>query len=99
MGEMGMTQGEMMIWAAVFARECHEIHNPPGYLVTNDDDDAAWVQWERSQVTSAAEVACGRVALLRESIGDIADGFGESDELEMAKEMLGVVTPTPGEEE
>ena len=72
-----MTNGEKMVWAAVFAREMEALKNPPPYVFA--DPDIKWKEWEHSQTCSACEVACGAVDRLREvvSTGRLYEGFGD----------------------
>lgn len=85
-----MTNGEKMVWAAVFAREMEVLHNPPPYVVM-DQDRTKWEEWEQEQACSAAEIACAAVDHLRDIIntGRLHHGFGDiGGVVQMALEMI-----------
>lgn len=62
-----MIDGEKMIWAAVFARECSRLRYPPN-KVKGANKGKEYVLWEQHVAITAAEVATLRVQLLRESM-------------------------------
>jgi len=77
-----MTDGEKMLYAAVFA-QCYDISNPP---VIHDGD--AWREWESARVHVAAECAAGAVERLREDLAGLGEGFGkDSNVYRFAKAM------------
>lgn len=67
-----MTANERLVWAAVFAKELN-LHNLPSIGVQDGD---AWAEWERGQVSMAAECATGAVMRLRQTVPAVVDGFG-----------------------
>ena len=84
-----MTQGEKMVWAAVFAAK-HDISNPPRHCLVphGEETDKRWQEWEANQAVSAIEFAGYAVLRLREVEGRVADGFGEdSDVYQLYMEM------------
>jgi hypothetical protein len=69
-----MTEGEKVVWAAVFARE-FDLHNPPRQcLGASRETDQLWREWEQSKCHSAAEVASAAVMHLREQREAIEEG-------------------------
>lgn len=71
-----MSEGEKVIWAAVFARE-FDLHDPPKRCLVGLDEetDKAWAEWEQGQCHSAAEVASAAVMHLREQREAIEEGW------------------------
>ena len=85
---MSMSQGEKLIWAAVFAREC-SLHNPPPHVL-RPGKEQAWEDWELDQFVTAAEIAGGAIEYLREKVpARVLEGFGqESSTYKMLMEMV-----------
>jgi hypothetical protein len=83
-----MTDGEKMVWAAVFALEFQETKHPPSRVLTPDKSEE-WAEWERDIVSSAIERAGIAVRYLREAEKRIADGYGPSETEEFYKAMMG----------
>jgi hypothetical protein len=82
-----MTDGEQLVWAAVFAK-LYDLSNPPPH-VTKPGRDKVWRAWERGQVVDAVERAGHAVRYLREIRGHVKEGFGDnSDVYQMLVEML-----------
>lgn len=67
-----MTDGEKMVWAAVFAKH-YDLSSPPRDVV---HDTKKWQAWESAQVHIAIECAAGAVERMREEVEAIAKGFG-----------------------
>lgn len=70
-----MTDGEKMVWAAVFAKELN-LHNPPSRCLVGKDADKEWTKWEAAQVQSAIESAGYAIEHLREAEPGVYGGHG-----------------------
>ena len=67
-----MTQGEKLVWAAVYANRL-DLKNPPKHVIM---DDEKWAEWERGQVMAAVEYAGIAVRYLREVRSETKSGYG-----------------------
>lgn len=82
-----MTQGEKMVWAAVFAQEYVKMMHPDPYFAFINRDHKK--SCEQNSVHQAVEAACGAVEYLREEAPDIKEGFdGVTNVYTMLEEML-----------
>jgi hypothetical protein len=72
-----MTDGEKMVWAAVFAKELN-LRDPPSWCLVGEDSDNEWVKWEASQTQQAIEAAGYAIAHLREAEPGVYSGHGSS---------------------
>ena len=89
-----MTDGEKMIYAAVFAKEAN-LRNPPGGMCRPGNGDE-WRRWEADQIASAAEYASTMVEYYRIAGARIIDGWGEdSVDYRMFCAMTGLRHPSP----
>jgi hypothetical protein len=81
-----MTEGEKMVWAAVWAaRWLRAIDNPPRGRTPDWDQG----RYEAEEACSAAEVADSALTVLGKIEPMLADGFGESDRVvERFREMV-----------
>ncbi len=70
-----MTEGEKLVWAAVFARES-SLRDPPPNVLTPGGN--AWRAWEEDQIATAVEIAGGAVDYMREIQARVAEGHGKS---------------------
>ena len=87
-----MTPGEMMIYAAVFAKEANGLRNPPNGICT-PGREADRTQWEQDQIAGAAELASSIVEYYRKAGTRIKEGWGkDSKDYQM---FLSITGQTP----
>lgn len=70
-----MTDGEKMVWAAVFAKNL-DLRNPPSHCVVGENADKELTRWESAQVQSSIEAAGYAVQHLREAEPGVYDDYG-----------------------
>ena len=88
---MVLTQGEKMVWAAVYGVEyMRRVNMQPLDGPAGEGSREWWEAWEREQAHSAIESAACAVELMRSSEPEIEDGFGSDHEVtQMLRAMLG----------
>ena len=90
---MQMTEGEKIIWAAVFVKECDTKFAPPHLRLPKQRKERE--EWARGVAVSAIETTCYGVRMLRGVEPDVVEGFGEdSDVVAMLREMIGAMART-----
>ncbi len=92
-----MTNGEMMVWAAVYARQYNLLLRPPDDVCLKINEPGVWDKFEEDVLSHAADRACRAVQSMRGSLPDIEEKFGldmDADEdhsrevTKMLREML-----------
>jgi len=80
-----MTSGQMMVWAAVLAKEL-DISNPPRHVL---EDETQWSKWEDNRLITAIEQA-NHVVKWLETIGpQVKEAMGgETDSYITLMEMI-----------
>lgn len=74
-----MTEGEKMVWAAVYAKK-RDLSNRPSDCIIGEGSDERWRQWEEDQTVSAIEHANYAVQAMREALPAVIEGYGEDDD-------------------
>jgi len=82
-----LTQGEQVIYAAVFAAEVAPLFKPGGvplHIIEAGTED----EWRKRQAVSAAEVAWATIEAFREAGSGIVEGFGGASDVMRLWQMM-----------
>lgn len=83
---MQLSSGEKAIWAAEFVKN-YDVYNKPAWVYRETEEEQE--RWELNQVAMAVERAGYAVLYARQVQSQIAEGFGEDDEIySMLVDML-----------